>query len=137
MSNFAFHQDGQQPEKQVVSPQFLSTTHRTLFFQHLNQLKESQQTNPEYQSALFIITSDAELTDKMLPYFSSKGFAHLKMFEEQDFSNSFGKIAKVAANLFLGHSYEFSVVDLVADLDERNFRVLLQALIVRRYGVKM
>lgn len=130
MANFDFHSN----EQPMLSPQFLSASHRSLFFQQLNLLNPSQQTSPEYQAALFILTSDDELYIKMSPYFSSDGFRSFAMFEEQDFSGGYAKIARAAADLF-GQSYETSLSNLVGTLDHELFHTFLQALIIRKYGV--
>lgn len=115
MANFDFH-DNEQP---MLSPQFLSASHRMLFFQRLNLLNKSQQTSPEYQAVMFILTSDNELYAKMGPYVSSAGYV---------------KIARAAADLF-GQDYETSLSRLVGTLDHALFHTFLQALILRKYGV--
>lgn len=130
MANFDFH-DNEQP---LLSPQFLSDSHRSLFFQRLNLLHKSQQTSPEYQAVLFILTSDDELLAKMGPYVSSDGFRSFDMFDEQDFSGGYAKIARAAADLF-GQDYETSLSRLVGTLDQALFHTFLQALIIRKYGV--
>lgn len=134
MANFDLNNTGNQPEKQVLSPQFLSVSHRELFFQRMNQLTKSQQSSPEYQAALFIITSNDELYEKMGPYFSHDGFRSYDMFLEKDFSGGYAKIAKAAANLF-GQDYETSLSNIVGTLDHEMFHTFLQALIIRKYGV--
>ena len=63
LANFNFY-DNEQP---VLSPQFLSASHRSLIFQRLNLLNTSWQTSPEYQAVLFILTSDDELYAKLGP----------------------------------------------------------------------
>ena len=134
MSNSQSNHSGKHPEKPVLSPQFLSASHRSLFFQRLNDLTRYQQTSPEYQAVLFILTSDDELDAKMGPYFSSDGFRSFDMFGETDFSGGYAKIARVAADLF-GQDYETSLSGLVGSLDHDLFHTFLQALIIRKYGV--
>lgn len=134
MSHSHSNHSGQRPEKPVLSPQFLSTSYRTLFFQRLNDLTSYQQTSPEYQSVLFILTSDDELYAKMGPYFSSDGFRSSDMFNETDFSGGYARIARVAAGLF-GQDYETSLSGLVGSLGHDLFHTFLQALIIRKYGV--
>lgn len=134
MSHSHSNRSGNRPEKSVLSPQFLSASHRSLFFQRLNGLTRYQQTSPEYQAVLFILTSDDELYEKMGPYFSSDGFRSFDMFDENDFSWGYAKIARVAADLF-GQDYETSLSDLVGSLDHDLFHTFLQALIIRKYGV--
>lgn len=130
MENFDF----QNNKQSVLSPQFLSASHRLLFFQRLNDLKSYQQTSPEYQAVLFILTSDDELYTKMGPYFSSDGFRSFDMFNETDFSGGYAKIARAAADLF-GQDYDTSLSGLVGSLDHDLFHTFLQALIIRKYGV--
>lgn len=134
MSHSRSDYSGKRPEKPVLSPQFLSASHRLLFFQRLNDLTPYQQTSPEYQAVLFILTSDTELYDKMSPYFSSDGFRSFDLFDEVDFSGSYAKIARAAADLF-GQDYETSLSGLVGSLDHDLFHTFLQALIIRKYGV--
>ncbi|MBD8015048.1 hypothetical protein [Planococcus wigleyi] len=134
MSHSHSNHSGQRPEKPVLSPQFLSASHRSLFFQRLNDLARYQQTSPEYQAVLFILTSDDESYAKMGPYFSSNGFRSFDMFNETDFSRGYAKIARAAADLF-GQDYETSLSDLVGSLDHDLFHTFLQALIIRKYGV--
>lgn len=130
MENFDF----QNNKQSVLSPQFLSASHRLLFFQRLNDLKSYQQISPEYQAALFILTSDDELYEKMGPYFSSDGFRSSNLFNETDFSGGYATIARAAADLF-GQDYDTSFSDLVSSLDHDLFHTFLQALIIRKYGV--
>ena len=134
MSHSHSNHSGNRPEKPVLSPQFLSASHRSLFFQRLNDLIPYQQASPEYQAVLFILTSDDELYSKMGPYFSSNGFRSFDLFDEVDFSSGYAKIARVAADLF-GQDYEISLSDLVGSLDHELFHTFLQALIIRKYGV--
>lgn len=134
MSHSHSSNSGKHPEKPVLSPQFLSASHRSLFFQRLNDLTSYQQTSPEYQAVLFIVTSDDELYEKMGPYFSSDGFRSFDLFDEVDFSGGYAKIARAAADLF-GQDYETSLSGLVGSLDHDLFHTFLQALIIRKYGV--
>lgn len=130
MENFDF----QNNKQSVLSPQFLSASHRLLFFQRLNDLKSYQQVSPEYQAVLFILTSDDELYEKMGPYFSNGGFRSLDMFDETDFSGGYVQIARAPADLF-GQDYDTSLSGLVGSLDHDLFHTFLQALIIRKYGV--
>lgn len=134
MANFDFDKEGNRTEKNVLSPQFLSATHRSLFFQQLNQLSASQQKSPEYQAVLYILTSDDELYEKMSPYFGNDGFRSSDLLEEVDFSRGYQLIVQVAADLF-GQDYETSLSGLVGTLGHDLFHTFLQALIIRKYGV--
>lgn len=130
MENFDF----QNNKQSLLSPQFLSASHRLLFFQRLNDLKSYQQISPEYQAVLFILTSDNELYEKMGPYFSSDGFRSSDLFNVTDFSGGYATIARAAADLF-GQDYDTSLSGLVSSLDHDLFHTFLQALIIRKYGV--
>ena len=122
-------------ESRTLSSIFLDTEHQSRFNQHLSQLSDYQQVSSEYQSALFILTSTDELYKKMTPYFSSDGFNHLDMFEEQDFSSGHVLMAKAAANLFGFYEYELSLAHLVGATDDDMFPVLVQALIIRKHSL--
>lgn len=126
--------DFQYNKQSVLSPQFLSASHRLLFFQRLHDLKSYQQISPEYQAVLFILTSDDELYEKMGPYFSSDGFRWSDLFNETDFSGGYATIARAAADLF-GQDYDTSLSGLVSSLDHDLFHTFLQALVIRKYGV--
>lgn len=115
-------------------PEFLSESHKELFYSVVSQLSNSQQKSPEYLSVAFIITSDSELYEKMRPYFDTNGFSSFKMFEEVDFSSGYRNIAVAAANLF-GQDYETSLSEIINVLGHDLFHTLLQALIIRKYGV--
>lgn len=82
------------------------------------------------------MTSDDELYNKMAPYFGMDGFRSYTMFEEVDFSSSYAKLAKAAANLF-GQDYETDLANLVYSLDHDLFHTLLQAMVIRKYGVDL
>lgn len=118
----------------MLSPKFLSESHSNLFYSVLSQLNESQRLNPEYLAVAFIVSSDDELHEKMNPYFSSNGFNTLTMFEEVDFSSGYRKIAEAAADLF-GQDYQVSLSNLAGSLSHDLFHTLLQAMIIRKYGV--
>ncbi|WP_084242368.1 hypothetical protein [Planomicrobium okeanokoites] len=118
----------------MLYPEFLSESHKDLFYSVVSQLNNSQQKSPEYLSVAFIITSDSELYEKMRPYFDTNGFSSFKMFDEVDFSSGYRKIAVAAANLF-GQDYETSLADTINGLGHDLFHTLLQAMIIRKYGV--
>lgn len=136
MSHSHSDSSGNRPEKPVLSPQFLSASHRSLFFQRLNDFTSYQKSSSEYQAVLFILTSDDELYAKAGPYFSSDGFRSFDLLEETDFSGGYAKMVRAAADLF-GQSYETSLSSLVGTLDHDLFHTFLQALIIRKYGVTL
>lgn len=115
-------------------PEFLSESHNKVFYSVLSQLSDAQCSSHEYLAVAFIISSDDELYEKMNPYFSTNGFNSSKMFEEVDFSSGYRKIAQAAADLF-GQDYTISLSDLVGSLSHDLFHTLLQAMILRKYGV--
>lgn len=133
MSYSQSNHSGKQPEKTVLAPQFLSASDGSISFQRLNDLTSLQQTSPEYQAVLFILTSDDELYEKMGPYFSSDEFRSFDLFEEVDFSSGYATIARTATDLF-GQDYETSLSDLVGSLNHDLFYTFMQALIIRKYG---
>ncbi|AQQ55527.1 DUF6075 family protein [Planococcus lenghuensis] len=118
-----------------LAPQFLTAQHRQSFYQALSKFLPIEQRSSEYQSALFIMTSTDELIEKMLPYFTKTGFQAQEMFAEEDFSSRYRKMAMLAVNLYNG-DYEEPILDIITDLDPSMFQTMLQALIIRKYGVK-
>lgn len=118
----------------MLYPEFLSESHSDSFYSVLSQLNESQRSNPEYLAVAFIMSSDDELHGKMSPYFSSEGFNSRTMFEEVDFSSGYHKIAQAAASLFREDS-QISLSDIADSLSHDLFHTLLQAIIIRKYGV--
>lgn len=135
MSEHRQSDSGSQSESRPLSSIFLDANHQSRFSQQLSRLNEYQQASSEYQAALFILTSTDELYQKAIPYFSSDGFRHLDLFEEQDFSSGHVLMAKAAANLFGFFEYELSLAHLVGATDDDMFPVLIQALIVRKHGL--
>lgn len=135
MSNYEQSNQGSDSTSSSLSSIFLDADHYARFDQHLNQLNKYQQASPEYQSALFILTSTGELYKKTIPYFGSHGFSHLDMFEEQDFSSGYALMAKAAGNLFGFNDYELSLANLVGATDDEMFPVLIQAMIIRKHGL--
>lgn len=136
MSNFDVNHNGGRFDRPALAPQFLSVTHRSLFFHQLNRLHASLQTSPEYQAALCILTSDDELYAKAGPYFSSNGFRSFALLEENDFSGGYAKMIRAAGDFF-GQSYVTSLSSLVGTLAHDLFHTFLQALIIRKYGVNV
>lgn len=135
MANYGQSNQNSNSTSPPLSSIFLDADHYSRFDQHLKQLNNYQQTSSEYQSALFILTSTEELYSKAIPYFSSEGFSHLDMFEEQDFSSGYALMAKAAGNLFGFYEYELSLSHLVSATDDELFPVLVQALIIRKHGL--
>lgn len=135
MSNYEQSNQGSDSPSSSLSSIFLDAEHYARFDQHLNQLNNYQQKSPEYQSALFILTSTDELYRKTISYFGSHGFSHLDMFEEQDFSSGYSLMAKAAGNLFGFNDYELSLANLIGATDEEMFPVLIQAMIIRKHGL--
>lgn len=124
------------PSEITLSPKFLSHSHTERFFLLLNRLSHQQQAAKDYIAAAFIISSTDEGFEKMNPYFTSNGFNTIEMFKTEDFSTSYRKLAETAANLF-GQTYETDLSDLISSLDHTLFHVLIQSMIIRKYGVDL
>lgn len=120
----------------TLIPEFLSTSHTERFYLLLNRLSPSQQAAKDYIAAAFIISSTDEGFEKMNPYFTGNGFNTIEMFQTEDFSTSYRRLAEAAANLF-GQTYETDLSDLISSLDHTLFHVLIQAMIIRKYGVDL
>lgn len=124
------------PSETTLIPKFLSHSHTERFSLLLNRLSPQQQAAKDYIAAAFIISSTDEGFEKMNPYFTSNGFNTIEMFKTEDFSNSYLKLAEAAANLF-GQTYETDLSDLISSLDHTLFHVLIQSMIIRKYGVDL
>lgn len=115
----------------IFTPRFLTVRHRELFFKESGHLSASK----EYQAALFLLTSQPDLIDRMIPYFRKESFDYQAMFEEIDFSNEHQLIAKLIVHIYLGEP-EPSLSKVAALLDYESFHAFIQANIIRECGMK-
>ena len=84
---------------------------------------------------LYLISGNEELKQKVEPYFNGNSgmFDTEKMFEEQDFSAGLSILAKLAVNLFNANE-KINPLQLMI-LDDENFELAMNAIILRRQGI--
>lgn len=87
--------------------------------------------DPEYASALYILTSSAGTWNKAQSYVSREGIDFEAMTREADFSGGYTRMIRLAWNLF-NEGTPCSPVDLVTSIDSENFTVAMNALQIRR-----
>ncbi len=89
--------------------------------------------DPEYASALYILTSGSGTWQKAESYVDRDGIDFETLFAEVDFSGAYSALIRLAGNLFNSATL-CNPVDLYG-LDERNFTVALNALQIRRVNL--
>ncbi len=89
--------------------------------------------DPEYLSALYILTADAATWHKASDYVSREGIDIEVMLQEVDLSGGYTILVQFAGNLFNSEQH-IDPVELMR-LDEANFLVALNALMLRRFSV--
>lgn len=114
---------------------FKSPEHKERLITTIRQIgkvwEENRQIDPEYASALYILTSDLTTWNKASGYVDRDGIDFEAMLEEVDFSGGYAVLINLAWNLFNDYQ-KIDVLDLLR-LDEGNFQVALGALKLRRY----
>jgi len=111
---------------------FINPQHRKNF-QELC-LRVSKTRYKDYRAAAYILSLPG-LYQKTLSYFSDDGF-NLDKALNQDFSSGFVILLNLAGDLFYSRTAGFSLTDAIGTLDDDNFRVMLQAITIRRYPEK-
>lgn len=87
--------------------------------------------DPEYASALYILTSSARTWQKTASSVDREGIDFAAMVQEVDFSGGSVRLIRLAWNLF-NDGTPCNPVDLVTAIDEQNFTIALNALQIRR-----
>lgn len=124
-------------EENKMKFEFLNSVHESNFTKfRVENMGDRFRTNIEYLPIVYLMTGNAELYPKMNPYFNAKsgGFDSDKMFEEQDFSSGLNILAKLAVHLF-NSSQIVQPLDIISSLDEQSFKLALNSMILRRFGV--
>lgn len=86
--------------------------------------------DPEYASALYILTSSAGTWSKAQSYVDRDGIDFEAMLAQVDFSGGYSVLIHLAGNLF-NDRFTCSPVDLATRLDSENFTVAMNALQIR------
>ncbi|MCY7780157.1 DUF6075 family protein [Bacillus haynesii] len=115
--------------------QYLSREHKQDFLEMRRNMPEYYRFNKEFLSVLYLISGNEELKQKVEPYFNGNSgmFDTEKMFEEQDFSAELSILAKLAVNLFNANE-KINPLQLMI-LDDKNFELAMNAIILRRQGI--
>jgi hypothetical protein len=116
---------------------FTSAEHRQRLLSTMQQLRKisAGELDAEYASALYILTADLSTWRKSCAYVSRNGIDIKAMLKEVDFSGGYGVLIQLAGNLF-NQNQHIDPIDLLR-LDERNFRLALAAIALRRYGLRV
>jgi hypothetical protein len=117
---------------------FKSPAHKQRFLHALRQISkvyEQGKLDPEYGAALYILTADGRTWQKAQAFVSRTGIDFPAMIEGQDWSGGYGVLIKWAGNLFNGETH-IDPLELLR-LDESNFELALDALKMRRYGLRV
>ncbi len=89
--------------------------------------------DPEYASALYILTSGTGTWNRAESYVDRDGIEFEALLAEADFSGAYTELIRLAGNLFNGQT-ACSPVELFR-LDDRNFTLALNALQIRRVSL--
>lgn len=119
--------------------EFLNPEHESNFTKfRVEEMGERFRNNKEYLAVAYLMTGDEELQEKIQPYFNAKsgGFDSTKMFDEQDFSSGLLVLTKLAVHLFNSNEV-VQPLDIILRVDEQGFKLALNSMIVRRYGVSI
>ena len=111
---------------------FKSEAHRHLFEEKLTFFNASQNKDPRFLSALYIMTSVQGLhglTDICI----DSGFQEIAIPDDYDITNQDRILVALASNLFSGGS-EVSPIDLISKLGEDSFNVAMKAIYIRNTG---
>lgn len=116
--------------------EFLDVEHARTFMDLRIQLAERYRFDKEYLTICFLIAGNAELKQKMIPYFDGifGSLDSIGMFENEDFSGGLRTLAKLAVNLFNSNE-DANAIDLITDLDSNLFKLAINTIIFRRYGI--
>ncbi len=91
--------------------------------------------DPEYASALYILTSRTGTWQQAQGYVARDGIDFEALINEVDFSGAYLQLIKLAGNLFNG-TIHMDPVELYR-LDEENFTLALTALQIRRVSIPL
>lgn len=91
--------------------------------------------DPEYASALYILTADLGTWQKSQDYVSQTGIDFEAMIEEVDLSSGYSILVRLAGNLFSGNEH-IDPLEFMR-LDEPNFQAALTAITIRRDALNM
>lgn len=109
--------------------------HYENYRQVLDSLSTSQQQSKEYQALVYIVTSKPEFLKKAAPYVGEHGFSADRCLTNNDFSLGDFEFLKLAMNLY-NNIESTSPLDLITSLDDESFQLAMNAIYIRKYGVR-
>lgn len=114
---------------------FTSPRHKSGFLTAMQGLQKvyDGKIDPEYGAAIYILTSSAGTWDDASSYVDRDGINFEGLLAEVDFSGAYSQLIRLAGNLFNGQT-ACSPVELYR-LDERNFRLAMNAFQIRRVSL--
>ena len=117
---------------------FTGPEHKQRFVTEIQRIRkvDDGRCDAEYAAALYILTENPTTWSKARGYVSEHGISFQEMIEEMDWSGGYSNLIKLAGNLF----NSTTKVDMAAAaelLDEENFRLAMDALRIRRYGLML
>lgn len=117
--------------------QFINKEHEARYSKFkAEDMADHYRTNKEYLSVVYIMTGNEELYRKMKPFFNAESgeFAFEEMFKEMDFNSGLMILAKLAVHLFNSNE-SVEPLQIISKLDDESFRLVLNAFVLRRYGI--
>ena len=117
---------------------FKSTPHRARLqeaIQQIDKVYEEGKLDVEYASALYILTSTVAMWQRTQSYVHRHGIGFDEILQDINFSSGEERLVRLAASLF-NDTQHIDPVEFV-HLDDANFTIALQAIKIRRNGVRV
>lgn len=116
---------------------FTSPEHKQRFLKAMQQIGriDHGKLDPEYASALYILTAELATWHKAQPYVDRHGLDIATLLEEVHFSSGYTVLLQWACNLFNSYLH-VDPIELLR-LDEDNFKLAVSALHIRRYSLRV
>lgn len=101
--------------------------------ERFEKVERDGKADPWYAAAFYILSADGWTWDCVRPYISRSGIKFDEIIGKLHFSSGYLTLIEVAANLFRDHGE----IDLsrFTNLDENNFKLVMDAIKIRRYSV--
>lgn len=113
---------------------FKSNGHKQRFIETMraiDKIYDNGKYDQEYSAAVYLLTADLSIWEKVFDYVSSHGILFTSMLKEVDFSGGHSIMVALAANLFNSSEYHCDVAELMR-LDSSNFNIAMDAICLRR-----
>ena len=96
--------------------------------------KNGNEIDLYYLPVFYLFYGTEDLKRKCIRYVKSDSIDFQKMYEEVDFSSGEKILVNLAHNLF-NNGVSVALLDIIATLDDENFKMALQAIILRRHSL--